>query len=114
MQQCAVTADLNRHLGQQARQQSFGEAVEAQAAEMLDSTIDLAEAADHVLGFTSWADHAPQAVAALMLGHPADQDARDLAFARDLRRRVEERIREVAADKVEDEIERAASRRSVA
>lgn len=63
----------------------------------------LAVAAEHVLGFTSWADHAPRDLAGAMLGDERDQDARDLAFMRDLRARVTQRLENVANEQAEKE-----------
>lgn len=81
--------------------------VSQRAAELFeewsDNTTKLAEAAEHVLGFTSWAEHSAQAVAGVMLGHADDQDSRDLAFMRDLRTRVGERLSDMAYEQAEKE-----------
>lgn len=73
------------------------------ATEWLQDSLRLAEAADHVMGWTSYAEHMPQSVAGAMLGHPGDQTVRDLAFMRELRGRVEERVREKAQEQAEKE-----------
>lgn len=69
----------------------------------LQDALKLAEAAEHVTGFTTWSDHLPQDVASVMLGHPDDQAARDLRFMADLRQRVYDRLREMAQEQAESE-----------
>ena len=59
------------------------------------------EACEHVLGFTSY-DPAPD-LALCMTGHPDDQDARDLRFMRELRRKVRDRLEEMADEAAESE-----------
>lgn len=59
------------------------------------------EACTHVFGFMDY-DPAPD-LALCMTGHPDDQDARDLRFARELRRKVEARLEEMAAEAAESE-----------
>ena len=77
------------------------------ADEILDGYLSdpekLADAAEHVMGFTDWPDHAARDVAACMTGHPDDQDARDLRFMRELRGKVRARLEEMAQEAAESE-----------
>jgi hypothetical protein len=70
------------------------------AAELLDEweqdATKLAEAAEEVIGFTSYADHLARDIAGAMIGHADDQAARDARFMADLRRRVNDKLAEMA------------------
>lgn len=81
--------------------------VERRAEELVlewdQDPLKLAEAAEEVIGFTSYCDHMPQEIASAMLGHADDQDARDLRFMAELRRRVSEKLAEMAQAEAEKE-----------
>jgi hypothetical protein len=63
-------------------------------------------AAEEVLGFSDYTDHVSRDLAAAMQGHPDDQDARDLAFMRELRAKVEQVIRDEAMREADTQEER--------
>jgi hypothetical protein len=73
------------------------------AEEWEQDPLKLAEAAEEVLGFTSYCDHMAQDVASAMVGHADDQGARDLRFMADLRRRVSEQLAAMAMAQAKEE-----------
>lgn len=81
----------------------YDSSVESLLRELREDTVALAEAAEHVLECTSFRDHVCQDIASAMLGHPDDQGARDSRFMADLRRRIDERLKEVAEARIAEQ-----------
>lgn len=108
---CPVTADLNRYLAQQDRDDAYAEAVESKLDTLMDESSEVAEALDDIMGASDVGSDGCTLfagdLAGVLVASEAAFEAEAIRYFHDLRDKVREQMRDRAASRVDDEIEKS-------